>query len=726
MVNSVDGVQSFGVHPVPNRLAKETSPYLLQHASNPVDWFPWGTEAFEKAKREDKPIFLSVGYSTCHWCHVMEHESFVDPKVAAYLNEHFVSIKVDREERPDVDHVYMTFVQATSGRGGWPMSVWLTPELNPFLGGTYFGPIDHPGRPGFLTVLTTIQEQWKTRREKIEERGRVLIKALEEAGEEADSEVTSASSAEMLLADGIKFYSRTFDAGNGGFGGAPKFPRCVNQEFLLFAAVSPLVSEADRRMVRGMALHTLQRMGRGGMYDHIGGGFHRYSVDERWHVPHFEKMLYDQAQLVSNYAAACLLGAGAESARLVNDTLTYVSTLLSKGEGKGGFYSAEDADSYSDEKETKKKEGAFYVWEYKELVETLGADRARFYCALYDVKEEGNVPEHLDPHEELVGKNVLMMQDSVASVGQRFGFTENEVEKYWEECRAVLLARRGLRPRPHLDDKVLTSWNGLMIAAYAQAYRALGDEGHLRVAQTAMAFLKSELFDSTTGELWRSYRQGKCEVRGFATDYAGMIHGLIELYAADFDIQWLSWALDLQAKMDALFWDDLHFGYYSTTDRDPSILLRMKEDYDGAEPTPNSLAARNLWHLGHLLNKKELLERGRKTVDEFRARLQKQVYGMPLMVVNAVLFETPAEHVILHADGANGIGLSEMVKTVHATYRPWQVVMRIASPVEREFFAANGTVAGLPAEVKVTAYVCKDYACQLPVTDSAELAKLMK
>src|SRR5471030_647765 len=472
----------------PNRLAREKSPYLLQHAHNPVDWFPWGGEAFAKARAENKPIFLSVGYSTCHWCHVMEHESFESAAIAAFLNEHFVSIKVDREERPDVDQVYMTFVQATTGHGGWPMSVWLTPELRPFTGGTYFPPTDAPGRPGFITVLRRIAELWKSDRKQIEEKAHSLLSALREA----ETEVVAPGADEWDVAQtvqlGLSQYTRMFDSTHGGFGGAPKFPRPANLQFLLHLAAKKNPSPQEGETARGMALYTLRKMAAGGMHDHLGGGFHRYSVDAEWHVPHFEKMLYDQAQLAQVYLTAYQISEDTDFARVARNILQYVTHDLTSPEG--GFFSAEDADSLPKTGASQKSEGAFYIWTHDEIREVLGEDLAGEFCAAYGVEPDGNVSAGSDPHGELEGVNVLIQRLTLTEAAAHFQRPLENMERRLNDARAALLARRGLRPRPHLDDKILTAWNGLMIGAFARAAQVLGNNSYLVTAQRAAAFLK--------------------------------------------------------------------------------------------------------------------------------------------------------------------------------------------------------------------------------------------
>jgi len=709
----------------PNRLAREKSPYLLQHAHNPVDWFPWGKEAFDKARKEDKPIFLSVGYSTCHWCHVMEHESFESAAIAAFLNEHFVSIKVDREERPDVDQVYMTFIQATTGHGGWPMSVWLTPELRPFTGGTYFPPTDMPGRPGFITVLRRIAELWKSDRKQIEEKAQSLLSALREA----ETEVIAPGADEWNVAKsvqlGLSQYTRMFDSMQGGFGDAPKFPRPVNLQFLLHLAAKKEASPQDAETARGMALFTLRKMAGGGMHDHLGGGFHRYSVDARWHVPHFEKMLYDQAQLAQVYLTAHQISSEDVFAQVARNILHYVQHDLTSPEG--GFYSAEDADSLPKKDSPKKSEGAFYIWTHDEISEVLGGDRVAEFCATFGVEPDGNVFAESDPHGELVDMNVLIQRLSLTEAAARFQRPLENMEHRLNDDRAALLARRGLRPRPHLDDKILTAWNGLMIGAFAHATQFLGDDSYLGAAQRAAAFLKKNLFDPATGELLRSYREGPSVVRGFAVDYAFLINGLLDLYETDFDLGWLRWARQLQDVLDLHFWDQERGGYFSTSDHDPAILLRMKEDYDGAEPTPNSVAVSNLWRFGQIYHNDVFLDHARHAVRALSSRLVAQPFAMPLLLVGASLLETPPIHLILHSPGPAHPGLAPLLAEARRHYLPQMVVIQIADKDSRDYFAErHAVIASLPPKAaKPTAYLCENFACRLPVTEPEELRAIL-
>jgi uncharacterized protein YyaL (SSP411 family) len=706
----------------PNRLAREKSPYLLQHAHNPVDWFPWGEEAFAKARSEEKPIFLSIGYSTCHWCHVMEHESFESAAIADFLNENFVSIKVDREERPDVDQVYMTFVQATTGHGGWPMSVWLTPDLRPFVGGTYFPPTDVPGRPGFITVLRRIAELWKTERGQIEDKARSLLAALREAEDQAVASSDDWNAAKISAAC-LSQYTRMFDSKEGGFGGAPKFPRPVNLQFLLQIAAQKSGQDAD--VARGMAIHTLRKMAAGGMHDHLSGGFHRYSVDAEWHVPHFEKMLYDQAQLTQSYLTAHQLTGEESFAKVARNVLQYVAHDLTSPEG--GFFSAEDADSLPKSDAARKLEGAFYVWTHEETKEVLGEDRLDEFCVVYGVEPGGNVSPNSDPHGELDGKNVLIQRHDIPAAAERFKRKLENMEHRLADDRSALLAKRGLRPRPHLDDKILTAWNGLMIGAFARGAEALGHAPYLKTAQRAAAFVKKHLFNAESGELQRSYREGPSGIHGFAADYAFLISGLLDLYEADFDPGWLRWARQLQDTLDLHFWDETRGGYYSTTDRDPAILLRMKEDYDGAEPTPTSVAAHNLWRLGQLFHNDVLLDHARHAVRAFSSRLEAQPFGMPLLLSAATLLEMSPIHLIIHSNGLEHPGMAPMLAAARSRYLPNLVVIVIADAAAREYFGPRHIVIeNLPETVdKPTAYLCENYACRLPVTDPQELRKML-
>ena len=720
-----------------NRLANEKSPYLLQHAQNPVEWFPWGKEAFEKARREDKPIFLSIGYSTCHWCHVMAHESFEDAATAEMMNRGFVNIKVDREERPDVDRVYMTFVQATTGGGGWPMSVWLTPRLEPFVGGTYFPPEDRFGQPAFKRILQRIAEAWKNDREKISKQGANIVDVLREAAKDQ----TSAGRIDAaILESAYQQFARTFDAHEGGFGGAPKFPRPVTLNFLTrFHARNP-DSDPEQHALE-MVLLTLRKMASGGMHDHIGGGFHRYSVDGHWHVPHFEKMLYDQAQLASAYLDAFQITGDTEFAATARDILDYVRRDMTSPEG--GFYSAEDADSpivagIADPGHSKNAEGAFYVWTKQEIDDALDED-AGVFSFHYGVEENGNVPAGADPHGEFVGKNILIERHSIAET-LKFRSTgvppvgptgvspveQDSVEQCLAQSRQELFSIRNKRPRPHLDDKIIAAWNGLMISAFARGAQVLDDVSYLETATRAAEFIHANLYDELRQILFRSYREGRSEVEGFADDYAFVIQGLLDLYEASFEPRWLKFALALQRQMDALFWDNENGGYFTVTGHDSNILLRMKEDNDSAEPAASSVAALNLARLAAIRNDTELLARAKETVRTFARQLAHFPSALPQMLVTFDFLEDAPQQIVI-AGGSDLPKTKALLAEVHRHFLPNKVLL-LADGVEsqsylgetNEAIRAMSMVGGKPA-----AYVCEDFACKAPVTDVKELRGML-
>jgi uncharacterized protein YyaL (SSP411 family) len=699
-----------------NRLVHEKSPYLLQHAHNPVDWYPWGPEAFEKARAENKPIFLSVGYSTCHWCHVMERESFENPAIAALLNEHFVSIKVDREERPDVDRVYMTFVQATTGGGGWPMNVFLTPDLKPFVGGTYFPPEDRGERPGFATVLRSLADAWKNDRDKIVEQGNRILAALQQAtasSREGDAEPgrkTIEACYEQLLG--------SFDATKGGFGGAPKFPRPVTINFLFRAAVHEAHDHA-----REMALVTLRKMAGGGMHDHLGGGFHRYSVDAEWHVPHFEKMLYDQAQLAVAYLEAFQITRDPFFEKTARDILDYVRRDMT--DKAGGFYSAEDADSLFEHGKPGHGEGAFYVWTRKEIEGLLGAEATEIFGRVYGVESQGNAPPGSDPQGEFEGKNILIRRYSDEEAAKIFKKNAAEIQQSLETSRRKLFEARARRPRPHLDDKILTAWNGLMISAFARAAQALDDPAYLQAAQRAAGFIMQRLVASDYVVL-RSYREEPSKITGFADDYAFLIQGLLDLYEADFNVQWLRHAVGLQEKQDRVFADKEHGGYFGFSGDDPHILLRVKEDYDGAEPSPNSVAALNLLRLGEITDNEAWRKEGARTIDAFADQMSHVPVAMPQMLV-ALDFDlaTPKQIVIAGKPGADDT--RALVREVHRHFLPNKILLLADGGEGQQFLA--GKLEFLKSTTmldgKATAYVCEHYTCQRPTNDAKALAELL-
>jgi uncharacterized protein YyaL (SSP411 family) len=739
-----------------NRLANEKSPYLLQHAQNPVEWFPWGEEAFEKARREDKPIFLSIGYSTCHWCHVMAHESFEDAATAEIMNREFVNIKIDREERPDVDRVYMTFVQATTGGGGWPMSVWLTPQLEPFVGGTYFPPEDRFGQPAFKRVLQRIAEAWKNDREKISNQGANIVDALREAAKEQ----TSAGRIDTaILESAYQQFARAFDAHEGGFGSAPKFPRPVTLNFLTRFHARNQDSDSGQHALE-MVLLTLRKMASGGMHDHIGGGFHRYSVDAHWHVPHFEKMLYDQAQLASAFLDAFQITGDTEFAATARDILDYVRRDMTLPEG--GFYSAEDADSpvpvaavYDPRNEStshakigahraplqKNAEGAFYVWTKQEIDDALGEDTPVFSFH-YGVEENGNAPAGTDPHGEFVGKNILIERHSIAETA-RFRSTgvtpvgptgaspvddkeEDSVARLLAQSRQKLFSIRNKRPRPHLDDKIIAAWNGLMISAFARAARALDDASCLEIASGAAEFIRANLYDESRKILFRSYREGRGEVEGFADDYAFLIQGMLDLYEASFETRWLKFALELQRQMDALFWDKESGGYFTVTGRDTNILLRMKEDNDSAEPAASSVAALNLARLAAIRNDTELLARAKKTVNAFARQLAHFPSALPQMLVAFDFLEGSPQQIVIAGD-SDSPETKALLAEVHRHFLPNKVLLLADGTEGQSYLGETNEAIRAMSMVgeKPAAYVCENFACKAPVTDVNELRDVL-
>jgi uncharacterized protein YyaL (SSP411 family) len=692
-----------------NRLIHSKSPYLLQHAHNPVDWYPWGEEAFAKARKENKPIFLSVGYSTCHWCHVMEHESFENPQVARILNDNFVCIKVDREERPDVDRVYMTFVQATTGGGGWPMSVWLTPDLKPFFGGTYYPP------PQFTTLLEKIAAAWQTDRDKIKASGDAITQQLRQF-----TETTRPASVELENALLDKAYGQiksSYEPRYGGFGDAPKFPRPVALNFMLrYHARTGTKDALD------MSLFTLRKMADGGMHDPIGGGFHRYSTDTRWHVPHFEKMLYDQAQLVGAYLDAYQITHDEFYADVARDILAYVQRDMTGDQGQ--FYSAEDADSPLPGNPSAHAEGAFYVWEEKEIVGALGKESAEIFNYNYGVEKDGNVAN--DPRGEFPKKNVLIVSHTIEETAKKFGKPPEDIGKILADARQKLFAVRAKRPRPHLDDKTITAWNGLMLSAFARAYQVLDDPQYLSAATKSAQFIKAKLYDAKTGKLIRRYRAGDATIDGFADDYAFLIQGLLDLYEASFDINDLAWAFDLQKKQNELFWDASGNGFFSTTGNDPSILLRMKEDYDGAEPSPNSVAAQNLLRLSQMLDEKTFREMAEKTLAAFGARLKQAPSVMPQMMV-ALEFGLSKPKQIVIAGKPDAADTRAMLRVVHEHFIPNKILLLADGAGGQAFLGKHLEFIQdvKPLDGKTTAYVCENYVCQLPTSDIATVQRMI-
>jgi uncharacterized protein YyaL (SSP411 family) len=702
-----------------NRLANEKSPYLLQHAHNPVDWYAWGEEAFEKARREDKPIFLSIGYSTCHWCHVMERESFEDERIAGLLNRDFVPIKVDREERPDVDRIYMTFVQATTGGGGWPMSVWLTPDLEPFFGGTYFPPENRWGHPGFGSVLSQLASAWRTERERVLDSARDIVEQLQKSVSIAPAGAAKPVLDTAILDSGFYGFRRTFDTRRGGFDGAPKFPRPSVHNFLV-----RYYARTKNREALDMVLLTLREMAKGGMNDQLGGGMHRYSVDERWFVPHFEKMLYDQAQLAISYLEAFQITGHREYAAAARTILDYV--LRDMTDSGGGFYSAEDADSAVDPAEPQVKgEGAFYVWTAEEIRGLVGQPAGDWFGYRYGVEEHGNVAH--DPHGEFTGKNILFQAHTIDETAAHFGQDVETVRGAIERARGVLFEARSRRIRPQLDDKILTAWNGLMISAFALGGAALNEPAYAEAARRAAEFVLSRMYEPTTGTLLRRYREGEAAIPGFLDDYALFTQSLMDLYEAQFDRRHLDLAIRITDKQRELFEDRQNGGFFSAADGDRTLVLRVKEDYDGAEPSGNSVAALNLQRLAQITGRAEFRESAERLLAAFGSRLSAAPMAVPqLLVAYDFLLSEPRQIVIAGERGA--ADTEALIQTVQGRFVPNRIVMLVDSEEGREALATGAPAVAAMTKVngRAAAYVCQNYTCKLPVTEAGQLAELLQ
>ena len=707
-----------------NRLATEQSPYLRQHANNPVDWFPWGGEAFALARETDRPVFLSIGYSTCHWCHVMARESFENPDVAAQMNRDFVCVKVDREERPDLDRLYMAYVQATTGRGGWPMSVWLTPTLAPFFGGTYFPPADRGGGIGFPTLLARIADAWRNNRDQLEMEARRIVEALRSQDRDGNGPVETGDPIGRCL----EWCLEAFDDRWGGFGDAPKFPRPSVLNLLLRIVArrdeKESISNAGREALR-MAELTLQRMAEGGMRDHLGGGFHRYSVDGRWHVPHFEKMLYDQAQLVCAYLEGLQATGRGVFGWIARETIDYVMRDMTSP--KGGFFSAEDADSNT--AAGGHGEGAFYVWKEDELRPVCGDD-SPLVERHYGVTAEGNVRPDSDPIGELRGVNVLHQVQPLAATAAALGLEITEAESRLLAANRELFRARSGRPHPHLDDKVLTAWNGLMISALARAIQVLGPDdpeaaaAWERAATRAAQFVSRELHDSADWRLWRSWRGSRGNAPGFAEDYAFLIQGLLDLYEATGAIHWLQWADRLQDTMDATFRDATNGGYFSSPEGDAHLLVRMKEDYDGAEPAANSVAALNLLRLDAMLGGGTREERARAAIEAMRARWSRAPHGLPQMLVAVDFMKGPVRQIVIAARPGD-TSARDLLRAIHTRVEAPRVILWADSGEGQGWLAGRqpwiGGVKAVDGSASVS--VCRDNTCGLPVIDPKELAR---
>jgi len=672
-----------------NRLAREKSPYLLQHQHNPVDWHPWGEEAFARARQEDKPIFLSIGYSTFHWCHVMERESFENNEVAAFLNDHFISIKVDREERPDVDKIYITTVQAMTGQGGWPLNCFLTTDLKPFYAGTYFPPEGKFGKPGFLQVLRQISKLWESRRAQVLDSARDFHARLSGFVLPQPGEGLLTSS---LLANAAQRFKLEYDPQHGGFGGAPKFPRPSVPAFLLRQGARAGDAEAVK-----MALHTCDCMAAGGIHDQLGGGFARYSVDAQWLVPHFEKMLSDNAQLADLYLDAWLVSGQARHAAVARGILDYV--LRDMTHPQGGFYSAEDADSEG-------KEGKFYCWTTAELSTLLTADEFQATVRHFGLTEKGNFLDHSDP-APLRHQNVLRVAEPAASPAAAKCLASAREKMFDARCRRV---------RPHLDDKILASWNGMMLGALARAGAALGEPRFRAAAEKNLNFLQAKLWDGKT--LYHRWRDGERDSVQLLRAYAQLLSGALDLYEATLEPKHLDFALALAEAMMARFYDPYGGGFFESPADATDLILRVKEDYDGAEPSGNSVAAQGLLRLGAITGRAEFRDVAEKTFQLFSQRLEQFPQAVPHLLL-ALDFYLHEPHRVVLTGGAEHPQTTALLRAVHSVYQPGKVVL-----------GATGGVASfaksLPATQAPMAFLCTGTACQAPTNDTAKLRELLK
>jgi uncharacterized protein YyaL (SSP411 family) len=683
----------------PNRLISETSPYLLQHAYNPVDWYPWGNEALERARLEDKPILLSIGYSACHWCHVMEHESFENEEIARFMNEHFISIKVDREERPDLDEIYMTAVQLMTGQGGWPLTVFLTLDLKPFYGGTYFPPEDRWGRPGFLTVLKAITDLYRKERTKIAEQAAALTQHLQQLHQRpANTETALLTS--QLIQRAYLISLESFDRAQGGFGGAPKFPHSMELNLLL---------RYWRRTGDRDALHivefSLERMARGGLYDQVGGGFHRYSVDAQWRVPHFEKMLYDNALLVWSYLEAYQATKKSLYRQIVEETLEYVLREMTGPDG--GFYSSQDADSAGGE-------GAFFVWRPQEIKRILGERDGALACEYFGVTETGNFEE---------GASVLHCPDTPEEFAAKAQMTASEFASWLARVKRALFDAREQRAKPARDEKILTAWNGLMISAFARAYQILGQEEYLRAATSAARFCLTHL--KRDSKLLRSYKDGQAKLNGYLEDYAFLITALLDLYEARFDLADVKEALALAQTMIAHFWDEASGGFFFTAHDHERLPVRPKSAYDGATPSGASAAVLALLRLSEFTGRTDLRAQAEETLRSHQSALERSPQSFAHWLCALDFYLGPVVQVALVGEREDARTV-ELLRVVRERFLPNKIVALVSAEQLAEWDSISPLFRGKKSRERgPTVFLCRDYACQAPLTEPEALEKAL-
>jgi uncharacterized protein len=669
-----------------NKLIDETSPYLLQHAHNPVDWYPWCDEAFERARAEDRPVLVSIGYSACHWCHVMEHESFEDEAVAAIMNGNFINIKVDMEERPDVDQIYMNFVQITTGRGGWPMNVFLTPDKRPFFGGTYFPPAPRYGMPSWSQILMSIAEAYRERRDELEHSANEIVGELRRMTI-AQPAATDLSS--DILDNAVASFSKTFDLSNGGFGGAPKFPAAMSLEFLL-----RFHRRTGDEKALNMVTHTLEKMARGGIYDQIGGGFHRYAVDAIWLVPHFEKMLYDNAQLARVYLHAFQLTGNDFFRRIAMETLEYARREMT--DGTGAFYSTQDADSEGEE-------GKFFVWTPKEIIDLLGEEDARVFNLFFDVSEEGNFE----------GQNILNARYNITDAVAALKIDQKNLSETIDRGRKKLFEAREKRIKPFRDEKVLTAWNGLMLAAFADAAAVFGNDDYLSVAKRNADFIMSEL--RSEERLLRTWKDGKAKLNAYVEDYANIADGLLQLFQTSGEVRYLKESRRVAEIMIDEFWDEDNGGFYFTASDHEELIVRNKDFYDNATPSGNSVAADVFLRLSRFSGE-DKYERFAVNVLRLIAsqiRRYPQGFGRALSALEFYLSEKK-EIVVVGPKG------NEIERAIAKNYLPHSILITSADP-DSDAEAMPLLRGKTMIDDQPTAYVCENFVCQRPVTTVDEL-----
>jgi hypothetical protein len=686
-----------------NRLQHEKSPYLLQHAENPVDWYPWGEEAFQKARQQDKPIFLSIGYATCHWCHVMEHESFEDPEVSSLMNQTFINIKVDREERPDIDELYMTAAQLLTGRGGWPLTIVMSPEQRPFFAATYIPKESRYGRSGLLELIPRIEDVWKNRRDEVNSS---IDSILQELRRVSQSRTPGALLDESILERTYEGLAERFDEGYGGFGSAPKFPSPHNFFFLL----RYWLRSAEERALQ-MVEKTLTEMRRGGIFDQIGYGFHRYSTDARWQVPHFEKMLYDQALLALAYTETYQATKKEFYADTAREILSYVIRDMRSPEG--GFASAEDADSEGEE-------GRFYTWSYEELSSVLGPRELAQLQEVYDIRREGNYREEATGRP--TGRNILYAHSSDDQNQQQTG----TAQRLPEPSRAKLLHRRRRRTPPLKDDKILTSWNGLMIAALARTGGVLQEPAYLEAAEGAAEFIWTRL-RTPEGRLLHRYREGESSIAGYATDYAYLIWGWIELYEATFNSSYLRQAGELMDRFIEDFWDEDGGGFFLTAGEAEQLLVRQRNDTDGALPSAGSVATLDLLRLGRMLQNQDYEDKASSLIRTTSRLAQTNPLAFAFLL-SALDFQIGPCYEVVVAGELSEAGTQEMARCLRREFVPNKVVLFRPAGEQLPEIANLAPFTRFQEGIggQATAYVCRDYACELPVTESGEMLRLLR